>query len=102
MKYEIKYLPLAYKDLSNIVFYIIDELKAPEAARNLIEELDISISRLTQFPYSCKVYMYDKLLDNEFRVLPVRNYLVFYVVKEKVVEIHRVIYSKMNLSKIIK
>jgi toxin ParE1/3/4 len=36
MKYDIKYLPLASKDLSNIVSYIADELKAPKAATDLI------------------------------------------------------------------
>jgi len=102
MKYDIKYLPLASKDLSNIVSYMADELKAPKAATDLINALDTSISRLAQFPYSCRVYQSEKSLESEYRVLPVKNYLVFYVVKEHVVEIHRVIYAKMNLSKIIK
>lgn len=102
MKYEIRYLPLASKDLYNIVSYIADELKAPKAAMDLIDALDTSISRLAQFPYSCRVYHPEKSLENEYRVLPVKNYLVFYVVKEQVVEIHRVIYAKMDLSKVIK
>jgi len=104
MKYEIRYLPLASRDLSNIISYIADELKTPKVAIDLIDALDISISRLVQFPYSCRVYLYqfEKPLDNEYRVLPVKNYLVFYVVEEQVVEIHRVIYAKMDLSKVIK
>ena len=102
MKYEIRYLPLASKDLYNIVSYIADELKAPKAAMDLLNALDESISRLEQFPYSCKVYQPIKELENEYRLLPVKNYAVFYVVKEKVVEIHRVIYAKMDLTKIIK
>ena len=75
MKYEIRYLPLASKDLSNIVSYIADELKAPKAATDLIDALDTSISRLAQFPYSCRVYYPEKSLENEYRVLPVKNYL---------------------------
>ncbi|NPV45049.1 MAG: type II toxin-antitoxin system RelE/ParE family toxin [Firmicutes bacterium] len=102
MKYKIRYLPLASKDLTNIVSYIADELKAPKAAMDLIDALDTSISRLAQFPYSWRVYQSEKSLDYEYRVLPVKNYLVFYVVKEQVVEIHRVIYAKMDLSKVIK
>ncbi|ORX24451.1 plasmid stabilization protein [Thermoanaerobacterium sp. PSU-2] len=100
--HDIRYLPLASRDLSNIVSYVADELKAPNAAMDLINELDTSISRLAQFPYSCRVYQPEKSLKNEYRILPVKNYLVFYVVKEDVVEIHRVIYAKMNLTKIIK
>ncbi|MEZ0537046.1 type II toxin-antitoxin system RelE/ParE family toxin [Caldicellulosiruptoraceae bacterium PP1] len=102
MKYEIRFLPLASEDLSNIVYHIADELKEPKAAMDLINALDTSISRLAQFPYSCRIYQPEKPLENEYRILPVRNYLVFYVVKEQVVEIYRVIYAKMDLSKVIK
>lgn len=100
--YEIRYLPLARKDLSDITAYIAEHLKAPKAALDLLNALDESISRLEQFPYSCKVYQPIKELETEYRLLPVKNYAVFYVVKEKVVEIHRVIYAKMDLTKIIK
>ncbi len=100
--YEIRYLPLARKDLTEITNYIADNLKAPKAAMELLNALDESISKLEQFPYSCKVYHPIRELENEYRLLPVKNYAVFYVVKEKVVEIHRVVYARMDLTKIIK
>ncbi|MEL7633420.1 MULTISPECIES: type II toxin-antitoxin system RelE/ParE family toxin [Sporomusa] len=100
--YEIKYLPLAQKDLADIITYIADHLKAAKAALDLLDTMDKSISRLEQFPYSCKVYQPIKILDGEYRLLPVKNYVVFYVVKEQVVEIHRIVYAKMDLSKLIK
>ncbi len=100
--YEIRYLPLARKDLTDIVTYIADHLNAAKAAMDLIDALDESISRLEQFPYSCKVYQTLKVLEGEYRILPVKNYAVFYVVKEQVVEIHRVVYAKMDLRKTIK
>ena len=104
MMYEIRYLPLARKDLTGIINYIADHLKAPKAAMNLLNELDKSISGLEQFPQSCKVYQLIRELENEYRLLPVKNYLVFYVVKEKekVVELHRIVYARMDLTKIIK
>ncbi len=100
--HKIVYLPLAVQDLKDITVYITDTLKAPEAAMDLIGALENSISRLQQFPYSCKVYHPIKSLETEYRMLPVKNYLVFYVVTEYKVEIHRIIYGKMNLEKIIK
>jgi toxin ParE1/3/4 len=100
--YEIRYLPLARKDLTDIAFYIADYLKAPKAAMDLLDALDKSISRLGQIPYSCKVYRPIKALETEYRLLPVKNYAVFYVVKEQTVEIHRVVYAKMDLTRIIK
>ena len=100
--YVIRYLPLARKDLTDITNYIADHLKAPKAAMDLVDSLDESISKLEQFPYSCKVYQPIKALNDEYRMLPVKNYAVFYVVKTQVVEIHRVVYSRMDLNQIIK
>jgi len=100
--YKLKYLPLALKDLREITNYIADTLKAPKAAMDLVDTLDNSISRLQQFPYSSRVYQPIKSLEAEYRVLPVKNYLVFYVVIEQDVEIHRIIYAKIDLEKLIK
>ncbi|MGI6307686.1 MAG: type II toxin-antitoxin system RelE/ParE family toxin [Dethiobacteria bacterium] len=100
--YKIKYLPLAQNDLKEIINHISDTLKAPQAAKNLVNAFDTSISRLAQFPYSCRVYQPIKPIETEYRILPVKNYLVFYVVIEYKVEIHRIVYAKMNLEKLIK
>ena len=100
--YVIRYLPLARKDLADITNYIANHLKAPKAAMDLLDSMDESISKLKQFPYSCKVYQPIKALTDEYRMLPIKNYAVFYVVKTQVVEIHRIVYSRMDLSEIIK
>lgn len=100
--HKLQYLSLALEDLRNIADYITDTLKAPEAAMDLLDALDESISRLKQFPYACKVYPSYKDLGNEYRILPVKNYLVFYVVKEQVVEVHRILYAKMDITKQLK
>lgn len=100
--HKLKYLPLAQKDLRNIISYIVDNLKAPKAAMDLVDTLDNSISRLQQFPFSCKLYQAIEPLETEYRILSVKNYIVFYVVTEHKVEIHRIIYAKMNLVSLIK
>jgi addiction module toxin, RelE/StbE family len=100
--YKLKYLPLARKDLQDIVNYIADNLKAPKAAMDLVDAIDSSIQRLQQFPYSCKAYLPMEPLDDEYRVLTVKNYLVFYVVAEQEVEIRRIIYAMMDIKNIIK
>jgi toxin ParE1/3/4 len=100
--YKLKYLPLAQKDLKDIISYIADNLKAPKAASDLLDVLDKSLIRLQQFPYSCKVYQPIEPLDAEYRMLPVKNYLVFYIVTEHEVEIQRVIYAKMDIENFIK
>lgn len=92
--HKLKYLPLAKKDLKEITNYIAINLKAPKAAMDLLDALENSKYRLQQFPYSGKVYQPIIPLEPEFRILPVKNYLVFYIVKEYEVEIQRIVYSK--------
>lgn len=41
------------------------------------------------------------VLEDEYRLLPVNNYLVLYVVIDNVVEIRRIVYAKMDLEKLI-
>ena len=102
MEYKIKYLDTALKDLENITDYITNTLHAPQAALDFIDELDKTAEHLKQFPYSHKIYLCDRPLLLEYRVLPIKNYLLFYVVVENAVEIHSVIYSKRDIEKIIK
>ena len=100
--YKIRYLPIAQKDLQDIVLYFLDNLKSPQAAINFIETFNESVSRLKKHPYAYKLYQPQDPIESEYRLLPVKNYLVFYIVIENIVEIHRIIYAKMNIEKIIK
>jgi len=100
--YKLRYLPLARKDLREITGYITYKLKAPKAAMDLVDSIDDSICRLQQFPYSCKVYQPIEALEAEYRILPVKNYLIFYVVTEYEVEIHRIVYAKMDIKNLIR
>ncbi|HEX9062543.1 MAG TPA: type II toxin-antitoxin system RelE/ParE family toxin [Clostridia bacterium] len=100
--HKLVYLPSAQEDLRGIVNYIADVLKAPEAAVDLVDVLDHSIRRLQMFPYSCRVFQPIEPLLDEYRVMPVNNYLIFYVVTESEVEIRRIIYAKMDTQTIIK
>ena len=79
MKYRIKYLPIAVKDLNVIVDYIVDNFKDTKAAVDLVDAIDKSVSRLEQFPFAYKVFIPIKSLEFEYRMIPVKNYLIFYV-----------------------
>jgi plasmid stabilization system protein ParE len=102
--YEIKYLSIAKNDVANIALYIADNLNAPKAASDLLDTFDASIEKLREFPYICRIFEPHATLEYEYRPLIVRNYIVFYVIFEdkKIVEIHRVLYSKMDLKKLLK
>jgi len=99
---DIKYLPSFYQELDAIVEYISVTLEAPKAALNLLNELDTSISELLKNPNAHRLYRPIKPIETKYRILTVKNYLVFYIVLENYIEIHRIIYKKRNLSQLIK
>jgi addiction module RelE/StbE family toxin len=99
---EIRYLPSFQQELNAIVDYITFTLEAPRAASNLLDELEKSINDLKVFPLAHRLYRPIRPITTEYRVLTVKNYLVFYVVLEKTIDIHRIIYKKRNLSQLIK
>ncbi|MGV8168404.1 MAG: type II toxin-antitoxin system RelE/ParE family toxin [Alkaliphilus sp.] len=100
--YRLSYLPLARQDIFEIVLYVSEHLKNEKAATELVDRLDKSVARLKQFPFSCKIFQASMSLEEEYRSLLVKNYMVFYVVRGDIVEIHRVIYSKMDIVSVIK
>jgi len=100
--FEIKYLPSFQQELDFIVEYISVTLEAPRAALNLIDELETSIDNLKTFPHAHRLYRPIKPIKTQYRILTVKNYLVFYTVLGEIIEIHRIIYKKRNLSQLIK
>jgi len=99
---ELKYLPSFQQELNAIVEYIIFTLEAPRAASNLLDELEKSINNLKKFPLAHRLYRPIKPIATEYRMFTVKNYLVFYVVLNQTIEVHRIIYKKRDLSRLIK
>lgn len=100
-KHEIKYSDLFYKDLSSILNYIKYELENTTAANRLFDEIIQEISARAYNPKSYEKYSSSiKRKDTYYRIY-VKNYTIFYVVKDNVMEVRRIIYSKRNLKNII-
>ena len=93
-KYIIEYLPIAEKDLTEIIEYV--QFDSPQSALNLLDEIDNMISKLEDFPYIGKMPKDPRLQYLNYRILIVSSYLVFYVVKDNIVEIRRIIHGKIK------
>lgn len=98
--YKLEFLPVAKNDMLEIVKYISDKLKNPDAALRLANEFIDSAQSICVFPYSHNVYTPIKPLEAEYRRIIVKNYMMFYTVDEntKTVTIMRVIYAKRNMN----
>ncbi|OEF98955.1 addiction module toxin RelE [Vulcanibacillus modesticaldus] len=90
--YQIKYLPIAQQDLTELIEYI--QLDNPDAALSFLDKIDVTISRLAYFPYSGSIPRDNRLKALNYLMLVFDNYLVFYVVIDDVVEIRRILHGK--------
>lgn len=94
--YRIQYLSVANRDLIEIMDYI--KADNPVAALELLDKIDVSVSRLATMPHSGKIPDDARLKAMGYKIIVVGNYLVFYVVIGNKVEIRRVLHGKRNYS----
>jgi toxin ParE1/3/4 len=102
-KYSLLFTPLADDDIDQIYQYITVELSAGIAADNLLEQLELQIMHLREFPYSHAEVSDMPLKGKGYRMLPVKNYFVFYKISEadKKVIIMRIIYNGRQYNKFL-
>ena len=98
-KCTLRYLPVAVDDLVSIFDWIAND--SPAKARAFVEKLDKRIGNLKTHPFLGYVPRDEKLKNSGYRILVIDSYLVFYMLRGKKVEIHRVLHGSRNLDDII-
>ena len=101
-KYKVIYLPLFYKDLENIVNYIAYDLNNVSAAQNLLNEIQTAIETRAIFPTSYEKYYSNKKRKNTYYRIYVKNYVIFYIVHNDIMEVRRILYNKRDINKTIR
>ena len=99
-KFNIKFLPEAYKDLDSIFDYIL--LESPDNADNMLDKIMKSIQILEDYPFSNIIIEHKLLIYYNFGALIVKPYIVFYRVIDKNVFIYRVLHGAMDYVDILK
>ncbi len=101
--YKLEYLPVALKDMLEIVRYISLELHNPDVANRLAVELVNAAESILTFPYVTPAYQPIRPLKHEYRKILVRNYLIFYWVNEerKLITVARVVYAKRDYNRLL-
>ena len=94
MSYKTEFTPSFDLDLAEMDFVLHEY---PQKAKRIIEKIDKALSMLVKMPKMHPVY--EDFPD--FRRIVIEDYLVFYIINEekKIIEIHRLIYGKMDLKK---
>ena len=96
MSWNIEIADAAYEDLRNIYSYIAIELRSPNDARNVLRRILAQIATLDEMPERFRPYPREPLSSRGVRVMDVGNYCVYYLPKDGVVSVGRILYCKRN------
>ena len=99
MKYEVMMTSQAVADLRTVFEYIAYELLAGQTALNQLDRLEKAIEGLEEMPERHHVYEKEPWKSRTLRVMPVDNYLVFYIAEkeEKRVTVIRIMYGRRDI-----
>lgn len=99
--WKVVYTEQAENDLRGIYEYIAFSLLEPEIARKQTKRIIEAAAKLNEMPLRCRLYEKEPWRGKGLRVLPVGNFLVFYLpVEDKgTVTIIRIMYGKRNIEK---
>lgn len=101
-KYRVDISEPTENDLRDIVRYISAQLSAPMTALKMMDTMEEAIARLALMPQKCFVTD-EKLAMLGYRKLPVKNYIVFFTIDEKlkVVDVERILYARRDWQRIL-
>lgn len=96
--YIVKITMQAEEQLQEIINYITSDLKASQAALCLLDEIEHSISSLSQFPQRITLTEEEPWRSYGIHIMPVKNFLIYFWIDEenRKVQITAVIYGKRD------
>ena len=99
MIYEVIITDQANADLRGIYEYITFELLSPDNAAGQLDRLEEHILGLEEFQEKYRLYGNEPWHSRGLRVMPVDNYLVFYILDKDtgIVTVIRVMYEGRNV-----
>lgn len=99
-KYNIIYLPLFYKDMSQIKNHIIKKFNNKISAINFINDVRQRIETRSFNPESFEKYSSNKRKTVYYRIY-IKNYILFHTVHNNTIEIHRILHNKRNFDNLV-
>ena len=93
--YEVYVTEPADNELRDIAKYISSQLNPPTTALNMLLTIKTAIAQLETMALAYPLVRDDRLAALEYRLLSVKNYIIFYIVneKERTVDVDRILYG---------
>ena len=98
-KYQLRYLPLFEQDLIQTVRYISNELQNPDAAEKLLDDIERAILKRLDNPLAFEPFQSIKRRALPYYRIYIRNYAIYYVVTDGVMEVRRLLYQGRDKDK---
>ncbi len=104
MTYQVTLTPQAQTDLKEIFKYIAFDLQSVQNAAGQLDRLEKALASLEQMPERYRVYDKPKWRERNLRIMPVDNYLVFYIPKHDngTVTVLRIMYGGRDIDRQLK
>ena len=100
-KYTIRYSSTYINQFNSILKYIVNNLKNKIAAENFYNEVIKEIEKRSENPEGYEKYISTRKRKNTYYRIYVKNYTIFYIVKDNTMEVRRILYSRRNFEKLI-
>jgi len=97
-EYSVKVSPAAQNDFLDIVEHL--DTLSPEAATQYFELFMEKTGMLATTPESSPLARDTQLRLRGYRMLPIENYIIFYVINGKTVELRRILYARRQYERL--
>ena len=94
--YKLRFLPTFNDDLDKILDYITVTLHNPVAAENLLADIESVVESRCTCADAFEVFRTSNLAKQNYYIIYVKNYMIFYVLIDDVMEVRRILYSHRN------
>ena len=100
--YQLRYLPLFYEDVKDVVMYIKYELSNPQAAGDFIDAVEQAILQRLPNCEGFEPYHSKRERRYPYYRIYVKNYVIYYVVIDdvadcKIMEVRRCLYKRRDM-----
>lgn len=99
--YQIKYLSSFKKEFEGIIRYIKNDLENDGAAQKLYRKVFTSIITRSNNPESFRIYKGLFHTKYSWYRINIDNFSIFYIVKDNVMEVAHILYSRRDIDRII-
>ena len=93
-KFQIRFLSIAEEDLTEIVSYIAED--NPTAAIGLADKIEKNLDLLSENSQLGRIPRDEEIRNLGYRYIIVENYLIFYIIEERTIFVHRIIHGARN------